>query len=65
MELVIQVADKEAPFLMELLMKFDFVKLKQPSNSTVLQDLEVSLLQMQAMREGKLPKPSISELFEE
>lgn len=37
--------------------------MKQADNSPVLEGLERSLKQMQAMREGKLPKPSISELF--
>lgn len=63
MDLLIQVQDKEAPFLIELLKKFDFVKVKQADNSPILEGLERSLKQMQAMREGKLPKPSISELF--
>jgi hypothetical protein len=63
MDLLIQVQDKEAPFLIALLKKFDFVKVKQADNSPVLEGLERSLKQMQAMRAGKLPKPDISELF--
>jgi hypothetical protein len=50
---------------MELLKKFDFVKVKQQSEqSPVLENLERSLHQMQDMRGGKLPKPDITELFE-
>lgn len=64
MDLIIQLPDKEAPFFMELLKKFDFVKVKQADNSPILDSLERSLHQMQAMREGKLPKPTIAELFE-
>lgn len=64
MDLLIQVPDKEAPFFMELLKKFDFVKVKQADNSPVLDSLERSLNEMQAMRAGKLPKPAIAELFE-
>lgn len=67
MDLLIQVRDTEAPFLVELLKKFDFVKVKQANTqevgSPILDGLEISLLQMQDMREGKLPKPAISELF--
>jgi hypothetical protein len=65
MDLLIQVRDEEAPFLIELLQKFDFVKVKQQKeHSPVLENLERSLKQMQDMRAGKLPKPAISELFE-
>jgi hypothetical protein len=64
MDLLIQVPDKEAPFFMELLKKFDFVKIKQADNAPVLDSLELSLKQMQDMRAGKLPKPAIAELFE-
>ncbi len=64
MELLIQVPDKEAPFLIELLKKFDFVKVKQADNSPVLDSLERSIKEMQAIREGKLSKPVIAELFE-
>lgn len=64
MELLVQVRDTEAPFLMELLKKFDFVKVKQQvEQSPVLESLECSLKQMQEIRAGKLPKPAISELF--
>lgn len=62
MELLIQVQDNDAPFLMELLQKFDFVTIKMPSNS-VLDSLELSLHQMHEMKEGKLAKPNVSELF--
>lgn len=64
MDLLIEVPDKEAPFFMELLKKFDFVKVKQANNSPVLDSLEISIKQMQDMRAGKLPKPAIAELFE-
>lgn len=64
MDLLIQVPDKEAPFFLELLKKFDFVKVKQADNSPVLDSLERSIKQMQDMRAGKLPKPAIAELFE-
>ena len=65
MDLLIQVRDTEAQFLMELLKKFDFVKVKQQSERPpVLEKLERSLHQMQDMRGGKLPKPDITELFE-
>ena len=64
MELLIQVQDTEASFLVELLKKFDFVKVKTMDNSPVLEGLERSIKQMNAMRNGKLPKPSIAELFE-
>ena len=64
MDLLIQVQDTEAVFLVELLKKFDFVKVKQADNQNVLEGLERSLVQMKDMRTGKLPKPSISELFE-
>ena len=63
MDLVINIPDTEAPFFMELLKKFDFVKVKQTENTQVLESLESSLKQMKSMREGKLRKPSISELF--
>ena len=64
MDLLIQVQDTEASFLVELLKKFDFVKVKTMDNSPVLEGLECSIKQMNAMRNGKLPKPSIAELFE-
>ena len=64
MELLLQVQDTEAPFLIELLKKFDFVKVKQADSLPVLEGLERSLKQMQDMRAGKLPKSAISELFE-
>ena len=63
MDLLIQVPEKEAPFFMELLKKFDFVKVKKADNSPVLDSLERSFNQMQDMRAGKLPKPPIAELF--
>ena len=63
MDLLIQVRDAEVPFLMELLNKFDFVNVKQVENKPVLEGLGRSLKQMQAMKAGKLPKPSIKELF--
>lgn len=65
MDLIIQVRDNEAPFIMELLKKFDFVKVKQADyNAPILESLELSLNQMKAMKDGKLAKPSITELFE-
>jgi hypothetical protein len=65
MDLLIQIPDKEAPFIMELLKKFDFVKVKQQAEQPpALESLERSLKQMQDMRAGKLPKPAIAELFE-
>lgn len=65
MDLLIQVRDTEAPFLLELLEKFDFVKVKQKTeHSPVLESLDRSLKQMQDMRAGKLPKPAIAELFD-
>jgi hypothetical protein len=64
MDLLVQVRDTEAPFLMELLKKFDFVKVKQQTeHSPVLESLERSIKQMQDMRAGKLPKPAIADLF--
>jgi hypothetical protein len=67
MDLLIQVRDTEALFLVELLKKFDFVKVKQADTqevgSPILEGLERSLKQMQSMRDGNLPKPSIAELF--
>ncbi len=66
MELLIQVQDNEAPFLIELLKKFDFVKVKQQAENTpILEGLERSLKQMQDMRAGKLPKPAITDLFKD
>lgn len=65
MDLLVQVRDTEAPFLIELLKKFDFVKVKQQTeHSPVLESLERSIKQMQDMRAGKLPKPVITELFD-
>jgi len=64
MDLLVQVRDTEAQFLMELLKKFDFVKVKQQTEqSPILESLERSIEQMQDMRAGKLPKPAITELF--
>lgn len=64
MDLLINIPDKEAPFFMELLRKFDFVKVKQTENAQVLEGLERSIEQMKSMREGKISKPSITELFD-
>ena len=65
MDLLVQVRDTEAQFLMELLKKFDFVKVKQQTDqSPVLESLERSIEQMQDMRAGKLPKPAVTELFD-
>jgi hypothetical protein len=65
MDILIQVQDTEAPFLIELLKKFDFVKVKQQTDhSPVLESLERSIKQMQDMRAGKLPKPAVTELFD-
>ena len=64
MDLLINIPDKEAPFFMELLKKFDFVKVKQTENTQVLEGLERSIKQMKSMRKGNLAKPSISELFD-
>jgi DNA-binding protein H-NS len=65
MDLLVQVRDTESQFLMELLKKFDFVKVKQQTEqSPILESLERSIEQMQDMRAGKLPKPAITELFD-
>ena len=63
MDLLIQVKDTEAAFLVELLKKFDFVQVKQTDSLPVLESLERSLGQMQEMRAGKLPKPAVADLF--
>ena len=63
MDLVINIPDTEAPFFMELLKKFDFVKVKQTENMQILEGLESSLKQMKSMREGKLSKPFIIKQF--
>jgi|GEM_PF-6594681 len=34
---MINIPDKEAPFFMELLKKFDFVKVKLPENTEILE----------------------------
>ncbi len=65
MDLLIQVQDNEAPFLIELLKKFDFVKVKKADSSPILDGIERSLKQMQDMRDGKLPKPTIADLFKD
>jgi hypothetical protein len=65
MELLIQVQDTEVSFIVELLKKFDFVKVKQPENVVFSESLERSINQMQAMRAGKIPKPTLAELFED
>jgi hypothetical protein len=64
MDLLINIPDKEAPFFMELLRKFDFVKVKQTENAQVLEGLERSIEQMKSMRDGKISKSSITELFD-
>jgi len=64
MDLLIKVRDNEAPFVLELLKKFDFVEVKAANDSTLLENLELSLNQMLAMREGQLPKPAFEELFD-
>lgn len=64
MDLLIKVRDNEAPFVLELLNKFDFVEVKEANEVSLLENLESSLEQMQAMREGKLPKPTFEELFD-
>ena len=64
MELVIQVQDAEVSFIVELLKKFDFVKVKLSENIAFSDSLERSLNQMQAMRTGQIPKPTLAELFE-
>lgn len=63
MDILIQVQDSEASFLMELLKKFEFVKIKENKSSPMLDSLERSIVEMKDMRAGKLPKPSIDELF--
>jgi hypothetical protein len=63
MDLIIEIPDKEAPFFLELLQKFDFVKVKQSNDKEILKNLETSMKQMKEMRVGKLRKPAISELF--
>ncbi len=64
MDLLISIREKESSFVLELLQKFDFVKVKQLESSYTLESLELSLKQMKLMKEGKLRKPAISELFE-
>jgi hypothetical protein len=63
MDLLIEVKDSEASFLIELLQRFDFVKVKNANQISELEGLKRSLHEMQEMRSGKRPKPSISELF--
>lgn len=63
MDLLIQVQDNDAPFLVELLSKFDFVKVKQAKTDSLINSLDRSVSQIHAMRKGKMHKPSVSELF--
>ena len=64
MDLLISIPEKESLFVLELLQKFDFVKVNQLNSSYTLENLELSLKQMKLMRKGKLRKPAIEELFE-
>lgn len=67
MKLIIEINDSKAPFILELLKNFSFVKTKQitPYKSNVLLGIKESVEEMKLIKAGKLKARNAEDLFNE
>ena len=67
MKLLLEVKDSKAPFVLELLKNFKFIKMTEltPSKETVLADLKHALQEVKEIEAGKKKGRRAEELFDE
>ncbi len=67
MKVLLEIKDKKAPFVLELLDNLSFVKAKQitPHHAQVLEELKEAVENMSLAKEGKLKPRPASELLDE
>ena len=67
MKVLLDIKDSKAPFVMELLKNFPFVKAKplSPYKAKVIEDVKEAVEEMKLIRTGKLKARNAEELFNE
>ena len=67
MKVLLDIKDEKAPFVMELLKSFSFVKTKHltPYKAKVLEDVKEAVEQMHLVKAGKMKARNAEELFNE
>jgi hypothetical protein len=67
MKVLLDIKDSKAPFIMELLQNFSFVKAKTltPYNTKILEDVKEAVEEMKLIRAGKLKARNAEDLFHE
>jgi hypothetical protein len=67
MKVLLDIKDEKAPFVLELLRNFSFVKTSKltSAKSKVLLDLKEAVDQLNLIKEGKLKARKAEELFDE
>lgn len=67
MRVLLDIKDNKAPFVMELLKSFSFVKTKPltPFKAKVLEDVKDAVEEMKLIKTGKLKARNAEDLFDE
>lgn len=67
MKLLLDVKDKKAPFILELLKNFKFVKTQEltPYKAEVLEGIKAAVEEMKLIKAGKLKSRPVEELLNE
>lgn len=67
MKVLLDIKDAKAPFIMELLQNFSFVKAKTltPYKAKVLEDVKEAVEEMKLINAGKLEARNAEDLFDE
>ncbi|MEO6915610.1 MAG: hypothetical protein ABI151_08120 [Chitinophagaceae bacterium] len=67
MKVLLDIKDAKAPFIMELLQNFSFVKAKTltPHKAKVLEDVKEAVEEMKLIKAGKLEARNAEDLFNE
>jgi hypothetical protein len=67
MKVLLDIKDAKAPFVMELLQSFSFVKAKplSPYKAKVLEDVREAIEQINLIKEGKLQARNAEDLLDE
>lgn len=67
MKVLLDIKDAKAPFVLELLQNFSFVKAKTltPHKAKVLEDLKEAVEEMKLIKAGKLKARNAEDLFNE
>jgi hypothetical protein len=67
MKVLLDIKDSKAPFVMELLQSFSFVKAKTltPYKAKVLEDVKEAVEEMNLIKAGKLEARNAEDLFNE